>query len=72
MCQSVFCVRPSQAFARFSDEGGSQWTSAVSSLTVARQRGLFTRFPRSTGIAPGRDHARTQFVKERKNAAPQI
>jgi hypothetical protein len=37
----------------------------MSSLTVARQRGTSTRFPRAR-TCPGHEFARTQFWKERK------
>jgi hypothetical protein len=48
---------------------GSQWPAAFSSLTVARQRGICTRFP----ILVGSDeNARTRILKEQKKCVQEI
>jgi len=39
--------------------GGSQWPAAFSSLTVARQRGICTRFPILAGSG---ENARTRIL----------
>jgi hypothetical protein len=45
-----------------------QWPAAMSSLTVARQRGIYTRFPTSVRS----DEMREPNLKERKKRVREI